>query len=234
MAQIIDGIIDGNLVSEKILEKAAKKCSKFKEDTGKTPSLTLIEIGDNKANEVYKKQIIKKAQAIGAKVNLVQLDSNIEQKDFDTQITKVNQDDDTHACMVFQPLPKQLDPSSLSFNLCPYKDIDGITMTSIAALPLNNGYGFAPCTAQACIEALDFYDIDLEGKRVAIVGRSNVVGKPLINLLLNRNATPTVCHSKTPDIPAITRECDIVVCATGRTKMFGARYFAEGQIVLDV
>ncbi|MCF0104159.1 MAG: bifunctional 5,10-methylenetetrahydrofolate dehydrogenase/5,10-methenyltetrahydrofolate cyclohydrolase [Eggerthellaceae bacterium] len=234
MAHIKNGIIDGNVISEAILNRAEAYCAKFMERTGKTPCLELIEIGEGKPNEIYKEQIIKKAERIGAKVKLSKLDTNIDQEAFDAQITAINKNDNVHACMVFQPLPKQLDPSNLSVKLCPYKDIDGITITSIAALQLNNGYGFAPCTAQACIEALNFYDIDLEGKKVAIIGRSNVVGKPLINLFLNRNATPTVCHSKTLNIAGITKECDIIVCATGRAKMFGPQYFAKKHIVIDV
>ena len=135
---------------------------------------------------------------------------------------------------MFRPLPEQFDEEAVCDALDPAKDVDGIGRGSMAAVFTGRGPGYAPCTAAACIEMLDAYDIPIAGKRVVVVGRSLVVGKPVSVLLLDRHATVTTCHSRTGDLPAIVRKGDVVILATGRAKAYGRDFFHPGQTVLDV
>lgn len=146
----------------------------------------------------------------------------------------VNADPRIHGCLMFRPLPPQMDERAVCDRLSPAKDIDGIGSASLAGVFADTGEGFPPATAQACLETLDFYDIPVAGKRVVVLGRSLVIGRPVAMMLLARHATVTLAHSRTADVAAHTREADIVVCATGRARAYGPEYFSPGQTVLDV
>lgn len=135
---------------------------------------------------------------------------------------------------MFRPLPSEMEDKLVCDELAMAKDIDGVSTASLGAVFTDAKEGFAPSTAEACVRALDFYDIPVEGKHVVVVGRSLVVGKPVAMLLLRRNASVTICHSRTEDLPKIMRTADIVICATGRARAFDASCFREGQTVLDV
>ena len=135
---------------------------------------------------------------------------------------------------MFRPLPKGIDETALCNRLDARKDMDGIGLSSLAGIFAGTGQGYAPCTAQACIEICDYYNVPVQGKRVVVIGRSLVIGKPVSMLFLQRNATVTICHSRSENLAEITREADVVVCATGRAKAYDARYFSAGQTVIDV
>jgi len=135
---------------------------------------------------------------------------------------------------MLMPLPKQLDGEAARNALSPEKDVDGITDGSLAGVFTGSGLGFTPCTAQACIEILDHYGIDCKGKRAVVIGRSLVVGKPVSILLMAKNATVTVCHTKTVDMPSVTKNAEIIIAAAGKAKAIGAQYLSENQTVIDV
>ena len=135
---------------------------------------------------------------------------------------------------MFRPLPKHLDENEACEALAPEKDVDGITRGSMASIYSGKGAGFAPCTAESCIEILKYNGVEMSGKRAVVIGRSLVIGKPVAMLLMANNATVTVCHSRTKDMPSVVKEADIVIACLGRAEMITADYFAPGQTVLDV
>jgi len=149
-------------------------------------------------------------------------------------LRELNEDPAVHGILMFRPLPKQLDGEKARRMLAPEKDVDGCTDGSLAGVFTNTALGFPPCTAQAAMEMLRFYGVDPKGKRVAVIGRSLVIGRPVAMMLMHANATVTVCHTRTVDVPSVTREADIVVAASGQMESVGAAYLREGQIVLDV
>ena len=150
------------------------------------------------------------------------------------QLRRINGDSKIHGCLLFRPLPENMEEKLVSDELAMAKDIDGISTASLGAVFTDAVEGYAPCTAEACVKMLDHYNIPVEGKHVVVVGRSLVVGKPVAMLLLRRNASVTICHSRTADLAEITHTADIVICATGRARAYDARYFKPGQVVLDV
>ena len=146
----------------------------------------------------------------------------------------LNEDSTVHGILMFRPLPKTLDEQAACAAILPEKDVDGVTAGSMAAVYAGKGAGFAPCTAEAVITMLRYYQVPLRGSRAVVVGRSLVIGKPVAMLLLAEHATVTICHSRTTDLPAVTREADLVVAALGRAEFLGAEYFRAGQTVIDV
>lgn len=149
-------------------------------------------------------------------------------------IHQVNQDDKIHGVLIFRPLPKHLDEAAVIQALAPEKDVDGITDGSMVGVFAGTKQGFPPCTPQACMEILDHYGIDCTGKKAVVVGRSLVVGKPAAMMLLKKNATVTVCHTRTVDMPSVVKEADIVIVAAGRAGVVDDRYVSSGQTVIDV
>ncbi|MGI6403393.1 MAG: bifunctional 5,10-methylenetetrahydrofolate dehydrogenase/5,10-methenyltetrahydrofolate cyclohydrolase [Oscillospiraceae bacterium] len=147
---------------------------------------------------------------------------------------QVNRDSSIHGVLLLRPLPNHIDDEMVRNALSPEKDIDGIADGSLAGVFTGSKKGFAPCTAQACIEILDYYGYDLKGKKVTVIGRSLVVGKPVAMMLMERHATVTICHTRTVDMPALCRDADILIVAAGRAKVVGKEFFAPGQIVIDV
>ena len=149
-------------------------------------------------------------------------------------IRQVNEDAGIHGVLIFRPLPKHLDEEAVIRALDPEKDVDGITDGSMVGVFAGREQGFPPCTPQACMEILDHYQIDCTGKKAVVVGRSLVVGKPAAMMLLKKNATVTICHTRTKDMPAVVKEADIVIVAAGRAGVVDDRYVSPGQIVIDV
>lgn len=201
---------------------------------GVTPTLALVRMGERPDDLSYERTACKRAEALGVAVQSFVVDEEASQEELEATLRQVNEDNGIHGCLMFRPLPKHLDEVGACEALDPRKDIDGITMASLAAVFTDCPDGFPPATAAACLEILDCYDVPVEGKQVVVVGRSLVVGKPVSMMLLARNATVTMCHSRTPDLAGVCRGADIVICATGRARMFGADFFRSGQTVLDV
>lgn len=201
---------------------------------GVVPTLAIVRMGARPDDLSYERTAKKRAEGLGIAVRVVELDEDAPQEELEAALRAVNEDDAVHGCLLFRPLPAHIDEQTACNALAAAKDIDGITRASLASVFVGSGEGFPPCTAAACMKMLDAYGIPVEGKRVVVVGRSLVIGKPVAMMLLARHASVTVCHSRSENLAGITREADIVVCATGRARAFGAEFFAPGQTVLDV
>lgn len=202
--------------------------------SGKQPTLAIVRVGERPDDLTYERSAMKRADACGIAVKQFVLPADASTDDVLAAVAAVNSDDSIHGCLLFRPLPEGIDEQTVCNALDPAKDIDGITRGSLATLLVGTGEGFAPCTAAACVDILDHYGINPQGKKAVVLGRSLVIGKPVALMLLARNATVTVCHSRTQDLASAVRDADIVVCATGRARAYGADLFSPGQTVLDV
>lgn len=203
-------------------------------DAHVTPALAIVRVGERPDDLSYERTALKRADGLGIAVKQFVLPADATQDQLMEAIGRVNEDDAIHGCLMFRPLPAHLDEEAACEALDPAKDVDGIGRGALASVFTGRGEGFAPCTAAACLEMLDAYGISPAGARVAVVGRSLVIGKPVAMLLLARNATVTMCHSRTENLPEVMQQADIVVLATGRAKAYGASCFRPGQTVLDV
>lgn len=201
---------------------------------GIDPTLAIVRVGSRADDLSYERTAIKRAQALGLSTRVFEMDEKVSQEKLLLQLRRINADSNIHGCLVFRPLPENMEDKLICDELAMAKDVDGVSTASLGAVFTDAKEGFAPSTAEACVKTLDFYDIPVEGKHVVVVGRSLVVGKPVAMLLLRRNASVTICHSRTTDLAKIMRTADIVICATGRPRAFNADYFCPGQTVLDV
>ena len=228
MAELLLGKPVADALAEDITARAAVLTAQ-----GRQPKLAILRVGERPDDLTYERSAMKRADACGIAVKQVVLAADARTDEIVAAVNGINADESVNGCLLFRPLPKGVDEEAVCNALDPAKDIDGITRGSRAAL-LGGGEGYAPCTAAACIDILDHYGIELDGKRAVVLGRSLVIGKPVVLMLLDRNATVTVCHSHTADLASVVHEADIVVCATGRARAYGADVFAPGQTVLDV
>lgn len=227
-----------NLLKGKDVAQAINLRSKNDVDTlkqlGITPTLAILRVGNNESDLSYEKGAIKRANEVGVDINSIVLDENVDIDTFYKTLENLNNDDSIHGILMLRPLPNYLDNERARLSINPNKDVDGCTNGSLSGVFTNTEYGFAPCTAQAAIEILNYYNIDVKGKNIVVIGRSLVVGKPLSMMLLNMNATVTICHTKTIDLPTISRNADIVICAIGKLESLNANYFSDGQTIIDV
>ena len=227
-------ILDGKEVTATILQDCATKVSNKISTDALAPKLSIISVGDNSSNASYIKAMQKAAAETGCLFEIHEFDEDIDKQKIIELIEDLNGDDKTDGILLLRPLPGEL--RQFETEICEVisedKDVDAACQLSVAGAYLGNN-AFAPCTAESCMEILHHYGIEIEGKRACVVGRSLVVGKPVANMLLNENATVTICHSKTKNMSSITKKADIVIVATGTPKQFGAKYFSEGQVVID-
>ncbi len=226
-------ILNGKEVAAALNEKLAQRVEDLKAK-GVVPTLAILRVGERADDISYEKGATKRAESVGVAVKNVVLPEDVDQATLESEFAALNNDDSVHGILMFRPLPKHLDEGPIIPMMDPAKDIDGITQGSLAGVFANNGKGFAPCTAQACIEILDHYGIDPKGKRAVVIGRSLVIGRPVAMMLMHRNATITICHTRTVNMPSVTKEADIVIVAAGKMESIGAEYFSEGQVVIDV
>ena len=206
------------------------------QEKGVTPTLAILRLGENPSDLSYEKGATKRAEALGVAVEKFVLPEDISKEDLLKVIDEINANDNIHGVLMFRPLPKHLkaDQDEICNRLDPRKDVDGMTDGSNAGVFMGKKLGFAPCTPAACMEILDHYGIDCTGKNAVVIGRSLVVGKPAAMMLMGKNATVTVCHTKTVDTPAVAREADILISAAGVLKSLTKEYVRPGQIVIDV
>ncbi len=203
---------------------------------GVTPKLVILRCGGDEANGAYLRGALKRGTLCGVDVEVRALPENVPLQALLDAIDAVNGDASVHGCLLLRPLPPHLRTAEpdICDRLLPEKDVDGMTDASAAAVYLGRAEGFAPCTAEAVTVLLDHYGIDCAGKRAVVIGRSPVVGRPAAMLLLARNATVTVCHTRTADLPAVTRTADIIVTAAGAAGSLTADHVRPGQTVIDV
>ena len=201
---------------------------------GIRPGLGILRAGERPDDLAYERGAIKRCEKLGIAVKSVVLPEDVNHHALIAQLQRLNSDSSVHGVLMFRPLPAHIDERAACEALMVSKDVDGITSASAASLYTGGGDGFAPCTAEAVISILRNYGVQIEGKRAAVVGRSLVIGRPVAMMLMQRNATVTICHSRTEKLAEITRGADIVVAALGRAETLTAEYFSPGQTVIDV
>ena len=226
-------LLKGALVAEALAERCAAEVEACKAK-GVLPTLAILRVGERDDDLSYERGATKRCEAVGVAVKNVVLPATVDQATMLATIEDLNKDAGVHGILMFRPLPEQLDEAACCEALAPTKDVDAATTASLAHVFTGKGEGYAPCTAQACMEILNHYGINPAGKRAVVIGRSLVIGKPVSMILMAANATVTTCHTKTVDMPSITREADIVVVAAGKMETIGAEYFKAGQVVIDV
>lgn len=224
-------ILKGLPVAESINEKLIAQLENFE---GAVPHLAIIRVGEKPDDMSYERGATKKMDKIGFRCTSFVFDADIDNDSFQKEFDIINDDDDIDGILLLRPLPKHIDEKSILDRIDPRKDLDGISAVNMAKVYSGDESGYAPCTAEAVIEMLDFAGVDLKGKNVAVVGRSLVIGKPVSMLLMKKNATVTICHTKTVDMPGICQKADIVVAAAGVAKMINESYIGENAVVIDV
>ena len=223
----------GSTVTNEIILKCRKECEELK-SKGIKPQLAVLRVGENKSDISYETSIIKLMAKADISVKSVVLKEDISQEDFDNNLKVLNDNDKIHGILVFRPLPKQLDENKIKYIINPNKDIDCFSPINLAKVFISDKSGFYPCTPLGVMEMLDYYNIELEGKEVVLIGRSLVVGKPLSMMLLDRNATVTICHSKTKNLKEVCKKADVLIAAVGRGNMVNKEYIKPKAVVIDV
>ena len=204
------------------------------EAKGVKPTLGIIRVGEREDDLSYERGATKRCETLGVAYEKFLLPADVTQEELMATIDKVNKDDSIHGVLIFRPLPKHLDQAVIENALAAEKDVDCMTDLSMSGVFTGKKIGFPPCTPQACMEILDYYGIDCKGKNAVVIGRSLVVGKPAAMMLMGKNATVTVCHTKTVDVPAIAREADILISCAGVLNSLTKEYVRPGQVVIDV
>lgn len=220
------GLPVANAINEKLIEQI--------KDMDVLPQLAIIRVGERPDDCAYERGAVKKMEKVGVRCKTYTFAADIDNETFQKEFDKINTDDDIDGILVLRPLPKQLDERAVEIKIDPRKDLDGISPINLARVYAGDESGYAPCTAEAVIEMLDYAGIDIKGKCVTVVGRSLVIGKPVTMLLMRRNATVTVCHTKTVDMKECCRNAEILVAATGCAHMIKPDYVSEGAVVIDV
>lgn len=228
-AQILEGPKVAAAINEQISIKAEGLKSK-----GVNPCLGILRVGERPDDVSYEKGATKRAEGVGIEVKKILLPEDVTTEELIATVKDINADASIHGLLMFRPLPKHIDEELVCNTIAPEKDIDACTEASLAGVFTGSDVGYAPCTAQACIEILDHYGIDVSGKRAVVIGRSLVIGKPVAMMLLAKHATVTIAHSRTKELPELVKEGDIVIACVGRAQMVDGAYFSSGQTVIDV
>ena len=226
-------IIDGKKVSSHIKDNIAAEVNILKNKTGKTPGLAVVLVGDDPASAVYVKNKNKTCKNIGFQSFEHILSENTSEDKLLNLINELNNDDQVNGILVQLPLPSHISSKKILVSIDPQKDVDGFHLENVGRLVSGNAL-FKPCTPAGIIKLLDEYKIEIEGKNAVIIGRSNIVGKPVSFLLLERNATVTICHSRTKDLPSITRSADILIAAIGKPNFVSLDMVKNNAVVIDV
>lgn len=226
-------IIDGKLVSSSVKAELKEKVAAIKQRDGRDIGLAVILVGDDPASQIYVRNKIRACDEVGIKSTLIKLSANSSHSDVAEAIERLNADESVSGVMLQLPLPKGLDERKLLELISPEKDVDGLTQAQKGKL-FTGVESLIPCTPFGVIKLLEYYNIPLQGKHAVVIGRSNLVGKPMAQLLLDRNCTVTVCHSKTVNLPEITKSADIIVVAIGKAKFLTADMVKDGAVVVDV
>ena len=225
--EVLKGIEVARAINEEIAEQ-------MKSWEGALPHLAIIRVGENPDDMAYERGAMKKMDKVGFRVSSYIYKEDISNEDFLNEFDRINNDETVDGILLLRPLPKHIDEKEVERRIDPKKDIDGISPYNMAKVYAGEKEGFAPCTAEAVLEMLDFAGVDLTGKRVTVIGRSLVIGKPVAQLLIGRNATVTVCHTRTRDIEKRCREAEVLIAAAGSAKMVTSEFVSDGAVVIDV
>ncbi|HJH11080.1 MAG TPA: bifunctional methylenetetrahydrofolate dehydrogenase/methenyltetrahydrofolate cyclohydrolase FolD [Metalysinibacillus jejuensis] len=225
-------IINGKEIGQQIREDVAKRVEAVKAK-GVTPGLAVILVGDNPASKTYVANKQKSCAAIGVHSELIKLPSTTTEQQLVEEIAKLNDAPHIHGILVQLPLPKHIDEDTIIAAIAPAKDVDGFSPVSVGKMMLGQDT-FLPCTPYGVMKLLEYSGVEIAGKHAVVVGRSHIVGKPMGQLLLQKDATVTYTHSKTPDLPAMTKQADIIIAAVGRPNFITKEHVKEGAVVIDV
>ena len=225
-------LIDGNALSRQLRESVAQRVATLKTQ-GITPGLAVVLVGDNPASQVYVRNKVKACEDTGMHSVLEKYDASMTEAELLARIEALNNDPSIHGILVQLPLPAHMDAHKVIETISPAKDVDGFHVASAGALMVGQP-GFWPCTPYGCMKMLESIGYSLRGKHAVVIGRSNIVGKPMVMMLLQQNATVTICHSATPDLKAMTLQADVIVAAVGKRNVLTADMVKPGAVVLDV
>ena len=226
-------LLKGKAVADAIKSELTKRVEALKAG-GITPRLGMIRVGSRPDDLFYEKGAKNACSSMGIDFQIYAYPENVSYLDLENAVTEIGNNKEINGILLFAPLPENLDEKKIRSLIPIEKDVDCLNLNSAGRVFADDAAGFAPCTPAACMELLNFYDIPLSGKRVVVLGRSLVVGKPVSMLLLKNHATVTICHSRTENLAAVCREADILVASIGRARMINAEYVKPGQIVIDV
>jgi methylenetetrahydrofolate dehydrogenase (NADP+)/methenyltetrahydrofolate cyclohydrolase len=226
-------IIDGRAAAQRVRAEVARDVEQLVSETGRRPGLATILVGDDPASEIYVRNKRRVSQEVGIADHHRQLSAQATQAEVASVIDECNANPDVSGILLQLPVPEGLDGAALTARIAPEKDVDGLTPVSAGRL-LQNASGLRPCTPLGILELLDAHGISLEGADAAVVGRSNLVGRPVAMLLQHRNATVTMCHSRTRDLPGVCARADVLIAAVGVPRLIGPEYVRPGAAVLDV
>ena len=229
MAMLLKGADAARALTEQLREQAEEL-----KKNGTEPCLAILRVGAREDDLSYERGALKRCEKVGITVRQVVLPEDAGQQELMDNIRSLNEDERVHGVLMFRPLPAGLDENAVAAALDPAKDVDSMTPASLLTTLSGRGEGFAPCTAEAVLALLDHYGVELDGAKVAVVGRSLVIGRPVAAMLTALNATVTTCHTHTRDLAAECRAADIVVAAVGRARTIGADAVREGQTIIDV
>ena len=224
--KILDGKKVRDIISEKIKDELNKINAK--------PKLVIIQVGDDERSTIYVRQKKIFGEKLGFEVEHINLDKDIKEEDLISKIEVLNSEETVNGIIVQLPLPKIFDVYKIVDSIKPEKDVDGLNSVNTAKLFRNESLSFIPATTKGVLSLLDFYNIDVSGKKVAVVGRSLLVGRPTVFSMLNRNATITICHSKTSNLKEEIKNSDIVIVAVGKPNLITEDFVKEGQVIIDV
>jgi methylenetetrahydrofolate dehydrogenase (NADP+)/methenyltetrahydrofolate cyclohydrolase len=225
-------IIDGNALARQIRAEVAGRTQALKA-RGVQPHLAIVLVGEDPASQVYVKHKVADSEQTGLQATLERHPATLPEADLLARIRALNEDPSVHGILVQLPLPRHMDSHKVIETIAPAKDVDGFHVASAGALMVGQP-GFWPCTPYGCLKMLDSIGYNLKGKHAVVIGRSNIVGKPMAIMLLGRDATVTICHSRTPDLKAMTLQADVVVAAVGKRDVLTADMVKPGAVVIDV
>ena len=226
-------IIDGKLVSSTVRKNLTKEIEEFKTETGITVGLAVILVGNNPASAVYVRNKHKACLEVGINSYEITMPEETTEEELLAKIDELNADTNVHGILVQLPLPKHISEEKVLNKISPEKDVDAFHPTNVGKI-VSGKYDFLPCTPAGIMELLHFYNVDICGKDCVVIGRSNIVGKPMALLLLAENGTVTICHSRTKNLAEVAKEADILVVAIGKENFVGADMVKEGAVVIDV
>ncbi len=231
MAKLLKGKEAADALNEKLFDRALALC-----EQGTAPTLAIVRVGENGSDIAYENGAVKKAKQVVVAIEKFICPADVEEDDLVEIIKYINDNEQIHGMLLLQPLPKHLDSELIRNMILPQKDMDCIGDRALAGLFLQKEDGYAPCTAESCMEILKYYDIPVKGKKVVIIGRSLVIGKPVAMMLLAENATVTICHTKTErdDLVALCKQADIIIAAAGHRNTLTADMVRPGQTIIDV
>ena len=226
-------IIDGKKISAEIKAEVQNEVVTFVDSHGIVPTIAVIIVGANPASQVYVRNKHKACEELGMRSISIELPATSTESELLNVISDLNNRDDVHGILVQLPLPEHINESLVTESISPQKDVDGFHPINLGNLLLGKP-AFVPCTPAGIVELLQRSNVDISGKHVVVIGRSNIVGKPIAQLLLGHNATVTICHSKTVDLTAHTKQADILIVAIGKAKFISAEHLKPGAVVIDV